>query len=192
MRSRHAPDVGRQPHGDAAMKEYDFAGTVVAVTGAGHGFGRAIAQSFAALGAQVFATDLSAEELEETADHPGAIHTSAFDLTAPGAAKAWIAEIETPRGGPGRRAGLQCRRRARPGDAPARGRARERLARHRRHQPACAFPARAGGRTGHEARRPRADRDHQLRRRAAAQPHRHPGLYQREARADRADAAARA
>ena len=76
------------------MKEYDFAGTVVAVTGAGHGFGRAIAQSFAALGAQVFATDLSAAELEETADHPGAIHTSAFDLTAPGAAKSWIADIE--------------------------------------------------------------------------------------------------
>ncbi len=76
------------------MKEYDFAGTVVAVTGAGHGFGRAIAQSFAALGAQVYATDLSAEELEDTADHPGVIHTSAFDLTAPGAAKAWIAEIE--------------------------------------------------------------------------------------------------
>jgi 3-oxoacyl-[acyl-carrier protein] reductase len=76
------------------MREYDFAGTVVAVTGAGHGFGRAIARSFAALGAQVYATDLSAEELEETADHPGAIHTAAFDLTAPGAAKHWIAQIE--------------------------------------------------------------------------------------------------
>jgi 3-oxoacyl-[acyl-carrier protein] reductase len=76
------------------MKDFDFAGTVVAVTGAGHGFGRAIAQSFAALGAQVYATDLSEAELEETADHPGAIHTSAFDLTAPGAARAWVAEIE--------------------------------------------------------------------------------------------------
>jgi 3-oxoacyl-[acyl-carrier protein] reductase len=76
------------------MKEFDFAGTVVAVTGAGHGFGRAIAQSFAALGAQVYATDVSQAELEETADHPGAIHTSAFDLTAPGAARDWVAEIE--------------------------------------------------------------------------------------------------
>lgn len=76
------------------MKEYDFAGVVVAVTGAGHGFGRAIAQSFAALGAQVYGCDLSAEELEDTADHPGAIHTSAFDLTAPGAAAAWIADVE--------------------------------------------------------------------------------------------------
>jgi 3-oxoacyl-[acyl-carrier protein] reductase len=76
------------------MTEFDFGGTVVAVTGAGHGFGRAIARSFAALGAQVFGCDLSAEELEETADHPGAIHTSAFDLTAPGAARAWIADVE--------------------------------------------------------------------------------------------------
>jgi len=76
------------------MKEYDFAGVVVAVTGAGHGFGRTIAQSFAALGAQVYGCDLSAEELEDTADHPGAIHTSAFDLTAPGAAAAWIADVE--------------------------------------------------------------------------------------------------
>jgi 3-oxoacyl-[acyl-carrier protein] reductase len=77
------------------MKEYDFTGETVAVTGAGHGFGRVIAQSFAALGAQVFATDLSADELRQTADHRGAIHTAAFDLTAPGAAKAWIADIET-------------------------------------------------------------------------------------------------
>ena len=35
-----------------------FDGKVVAVTGAGHGFGRAIAQSFSQLGARVFATDL--------------------------------------------------------------------------------------------------------------------------------------
>lgn len=82
------------------MKEYDFTGVTVAVTGGGHGFGRAIAQSFAALGAQVFATDLSADELEQTADHPGAIHTSAFDLTAPGAAKSWIAGIEKRTQGP--------------------------------------------------------------------------------------------
>jgi 3-oxoacyl-[acyl-carrier protein] reductase len=82
------------------MRDYDFTGTTVAVTGAGHGFGRAIAQSFAALGAQVFACDLSAAELEETADHPGAIHTSAFDLTAPGAARGWIREIEAKAEGP--------------------------------------------------------------------------------------------
>lgn len=82
------------------MREYDFTGVTVAVTGAGHGFGRAIAQSFAALGAQVFATDLSAEELEDTADYPGVIHTTAFDLTKPGAAKSWIAGIERDTEGP--------------------------------------------------------------------------------------------
>lgn len=82
------------------MTGYDFTGVTVAVTGAGHGFGRAIARGFADLGARVFGCDLSAEELAGTADHPGAIATKAFDLTAPGAAKAWIAEIEAATGGP--------------------------------------------------------------------------------------------
>lgn len=75
-----------------------FDGVTVAVTGAGHGFGRAIAQRFAALGARVFACDLSAAELAETAAGTG-ITTSAFDLTAPGAAAAWVAEIEAVTGG---------------------------------------------------------------------------------------------
>ncbi len=79
---------------------FDFTGTTVAVTGAGHGFGRAIARSFARFGARVFATDLSAEELAETARQEGEIATSAFDLTAPGAAKSWIAGIEQSTGGP--------------------------------------------------------------------------------------------
>lgn len=82
------------------MRDFDFTGTTVAVTGAGHGFGRAITQCFAALGAQVFGCDLSAEELAETADHPGVIETSAFDLTEPGAAKSWITEIEARTEGP--------------------------------------------------------------------------------------------
>jgi len=43
----------------------------------------AIARSFAALGARVFGGERSAEELEETADRPGAIHIRAFALTAP-------------------------------------------------------------------------------------------------------------
>lgn len=79
---------------------FDFTGTTVAVTGAGHGFGRAIAQSFAAAGARVFGTDLSESELAETAKAPGAISTSAFDLTAKGAAKRWIGDIEQKTGGP--------------------------------------------------------------------------------------------
>jgi 3-oxoacyl-[acyl-carrier protein] reductase len=43
-----------------------FAGKAVIVTGAGHGFGRAISLEFVRYGAKVMATDLLAEELEET------------------------------------------------------------------------------------------------------------------------------
>jgi 3-oxoacyl-[acyl-carrier protein] reductase len=76
-----------------------YDGVTVAVTGAGHGFGRAIAQGFAALGARVFACDLSAEELAGTAAGTG-ITTAAFDLTAKGAAASWIRSIEAATGGP--------------------------------------------------------------------------------------------
>ena len=41
------------------------------VSGAGHGFGRCIAETFAQLGARVFGCDLSAEELTETAKAGG-------------------------------------------------------------------------------------------------------------------------
>ncbi|MFN9096145.1 MAG: SDR family oxidoreductase, partial [Alphaproteobacteria bacterium] len=77
-----------------------FDNVTVAVTGAGHGFGQAIARAFAALGARVFACDLSANELTETAKAPGAITTDAFDLTAKGAAAGWIKRIEDTTGGP--------------------------------------------------------------------------------------------
>jgi 3-oxoacyl-[acyl-carrier protein] reductase len=77
-----------------------FDGVTVAVTGAGHGFGRAIAQSFAALGARVFGCDLKAEELAETARTDGSVTTAAFDLTAKGAAADWIRGIEDATGGP--------------------------------------------------------------------------------------------
>ncbi len=70
----------------------------VAVTGAGHGFGRCIAQTFAGLGARVFATDLSAEELAETAA-PGGISTAALDLRDRAAATDWIRQIERTTGG---------------------------------------------------------------------------------------------
>lgn len=77
-----------------------FDNVTVAVTGAGHGFGQAIARAFAALGARVFACDVSAAELTETAKAPGAITTDAFDLTAKGAAAGWIKRIEDATGGP--------------------------------------------------------------------------------------------
>ena len=75
-----------------------FDNQTVAVTGAGHGFGRAIAQSFAGLGARVFATDISAEELAQTAA-PGGITTDVVDLRDRAAGAAWIRKIEQTAGG---------------------------------------------------------------------------------------------
>jgi 3-oxoacyl-[acyl-carrier protein] reductase len=74
-----------------------FDGKVVAVTGAGHGFGRAIAQSFSRLGARVFATDLSADELAETAAL-GGIVTQVVNLRDRAAGAAWIGAIEAKAG----------------------------------------------------------------------------------------------
>ncbi|WP_353212264.1 SDR family NAD(P)-dependent oxidoreductase [Rhodovarius sp.] len=65
-----------------------FDDKIVAVTGAGHGFGRATAELFLSLGATVHSTDLSG------ADLPG--HGHAGDLTAPGEAARWIASIPRP------------------------------------------------------------------------------------------------
>ncbi|MCW3477159.1 SDR family NAD(P)-dependent oxidoreductase [Limobrevibacterium gyesilva] len=75
-----------------------FDGKVVVVSGAGHGFGRTIAQTFAGLGAVVHGCDLSAEELAETARH-GNIYTRVVDLTDRKAAAAWIHDIEAQSSG---------------------------------------------------------------------------------------------
>lgn len=74
-----------------------FDGKIVAVTGAGHGFGREIARSFARLGAQVFATDLGGDGLAETAS-TGGIAVQAVDLRDRGAGAAWIAAVEAQTG----------------------------------------------------------------------------------------------
>jgi 3-oxoacyl-[acyl-carrier protein] reductase len=76
-----------------------FDGKIVVVTGAGHGFGREIARTFARLGALVFATDLSADNLADTAS-AGGITVRALDLRERTAASAWIAQIETQTGRP--------------------------------------------------------------------------------------------
>ena len=74
-----------------------FDGKIVAVSGAGHGFGRCIAENFAGLGARVFGCDLSASELSETAK--AGVGTAVVDLTHRAAASAWIAQIERVTGG---------------------------------------------------------------------------------------------
>ncbi len=74
-----------------------FDGQIVAVTGAGNGFGRAIAQSFAELGARVFVCDKSREGLDETTSVPG-MTPALVDLADRGAAAAWVADIERSTG----------------------------------------------------------------------------------------------
>jgi 3-oxoacyl-[acyl-carrier protein] reductase len=77
--------------------EIRFDGKIVAVTGAGHGFGRAIARSFVGLGARVFATDIAAATLAETAATAG-IETATVDLRDRAAGAAWIASVERAAG----------------------------------------------------------------------------------------------
>jgi 3-oxoacyl-[acyl-carrier protein] reductase len=75
-----------------------FDDKTVAVTGAGHGFGRAIARRFVSLGARVFATDVIETTLAETAA-AGGITPLAVDLRDRVAGAAWIAGIEQATGG---------------------------------------------------------------------------------------------
>ena len=72
-----------------------FAGQTVIVTGAAHGFGRAIAQGFAEQGARVHALDVNAEGLEETVRLCGKTCRSAtLDIGDRDAVQAAVAAIE--------------------------------------------------------------------------------------------------
>ena len=86
-----------------------FDGQAVIVTGAGHGFGRAIALAFAERGARVWACDINAAALAETAALGGAgvmtpgvetpgIETRIVDVTDPGAVVAFVREAEAAAG----------------------------------------------------------------------------------------------
>lgn len=69
----------------------DFTGRTVLVTGAAHGFGRAIAGAFGARGAHVFACDVVEDELAETVGIIGDRGVgSVVDVTDRGAVGRWV------------------------------------------------------------------------------------------------------
>lgn len=75
----------------------DFAGRAVIVTGAAHGFGRAIALAFAERGANVWACDVIENELRETHDlcvsAGGRCEVRAVDVTDKDAVDAFVGEV---------------------------------------------------------------------------------------------------
>jgi 3-oxoacyl-[acyl-carrier protein] reductase len=76
-----------------------FAGRTAVVTGAGHGFGRAIAHAFAGEGAVVWACDVNAAGLAETAaTAPGRCEVRAVDVSDRQAVAACVAEAEGDKG----------------------------------------------------------------------------------------------
>ncbi len=77
-----------------------FEGQTAIVTGAAHGFGRAIARAFAERGAHVFACDVNADGLKETVRlGGGSCESVILDVGDRSAVQAAIAGIEAKRGG---------------------------------------------------------------------------------------------
>jgi 3-oxoacyl-[acyl-carrier protein] reductase len=74
----------------------DLSGKIALVTGAAHGFGRAITTALAVEGCRVFACDILEEELGETARLAGPnCETRLLNVADPNAVKATVAGIET-------------------------------------------------------------------------------------------------
>jgi 3-oxoacyl-[acyl-carrier protein] reductase len=80
----------------------DFTGKTALVTGAAHGFGRAIALAFAERGAVVWACDVLGDEVSETAvqasGQRGTCHGRAVDVRDRAAVEAWVAEAASASG----------------------------------------------------------------------------------------------
>jgi len=77
----------------------DFRGQTVLVTGAAHGFGRAIAGAFAERGATVFACDVVEQELAQTLQLLGENgETSVVDVTDRAAVETWVRAARTRTG----------------------------------------------------------------------------------------------
>jgi 3-oxoacyl-[acyl-carrier protein] reductase len=78
----------------------EFEGRTVLVTGAAHGFGRAIAGAFATRGARVFVCDVVEQELEETLGLLGERgQGKVVDVTDHTAVGRWVGEVITRTGG---------------------------------------------------------------------------------------------
>ena len=73
------------------VMEIGFAGKTVVVSGAGIGFGRVIAENFAALGANVHGCDILEAGLADTAK--AGVKTAVVDLTDRKAAQGWIRQV---------------------------------------------------------------------------------------------------
>ena len=75
----------------------DFSGKTVLVTGAAHGFGRAICLALAERGATVWAIDIVQSEVEQTAqlcrEKGGSCHARVVDITRPADVNALVQEI---------------------------------------------------------------------------------------------------
>ena len=81
----------------SAAPGFDLAGRTAIVTGAAHGFGRAICQALAAHGAQVWAIDILPDEVARTADlcraSGGLCESRVVDITQQQAVLALVAEV---------------------------------------------------------------------------------------------------
>ena len=81
---------------------FDFTGKTAIVTGAAHGFGRAISMAFAKRGAHVWAIDIVANELRDTkrlcVEVGGRCESRTVDITQPDAVNALVEEINRSSG----------------------------------------------------------------------------------------------